>query len=382
MADPQAPLVTPSRPPVTVDISTIEAAKENIVPLHSGRSASQLAALSTSTRAGLGLKLDAEHARFQAQIAAVDVYDATGAWDDGRDGLAADDVALLAEDPLDVSHQYVRFIVANYPAGASAANKLVPVLEATTRKFLADGRYTNDPRYFRLWAHYAKNMEDAEDCYRFLFAKGVAEKLAALYEEYAKVLEAKHKCVPLLSFALLSFTCARTLLTLDSRRRKQADQVYNLGINRRATPLDRLKRSYLDFQARMLVAPPVPSPPRPSAAPSADARPILARPAGAVVGTGSGSGTGTGTGLRPAGNGSLFAVFRDGAGASEAGKDAAGWEDFGTVKSRTRENDEDKKEWTGEVMPQKGAAPPKAGGFKLEVFRDDVRRSLSIDRST
>ncbi|KPV73066.1 uncharacterized protein RHOBADRAFT_55300 [Rhodotorula graminis WP1] len=344
MADPQAPLVTPSRPPVTVDISTIEAAKENIVPLHSGRSASQLAALSTSTRAGLGLKLDAEHARFQAQIAAVDVYEATGAWDDGRDGLAADDVALLAEDPLDVSHQYVRFIVANYPAGASAANKLVPVLEATTRKFLADGRYTNDPRYFRLWAHYAKNMEDAEDCYRFLFAKGVAEKLAALYEEYAKVLEAKHK-------------------------RKQADQVYNLGINRRATPLDRLKRSYLDFQARMLVAPPVPSPPRPSA-PTADARPILSRPAGAVVAAG--SGTGAGTGVRPAGNGSLFAVFRDGAGgASEAGKEA-GWEDYGTVKSRTRENDDDKKEWAGEVMPQKGAATSKPGGFKLEVFRDEI----------
>ncbi|GAA5857604.1 hypothetical protein JCM9279_006482 [Rhodotorula babjevae] len=343
MADPQAPLVTPSRPPVTVDISTIEAAKENIVPLHSGRSASQLAALSTSTRAGLGLKLDAEHARFQAQISAVDVYEATGAWDDGRDGLGADDVALLAEDPLDVSHQYVRFIVANYPAGASAANKLVPVLEATTRKFLADGRYTNDPRYFRLWAHYAKNMEDAEDCYRFLFAKGVAEKLAALYEEYAKVLEAKHK-------------------------RKQADQVYNLGINRRATPLDRLKRSYLDFQARMLVAPPVPSPPRP-AAPTADARPILARPAGAVVAAGSGAGTGTG--VRPAGNGSLFAVFRDGAGASDAGREA-GWEDYGTVRSRTRENDEDKKEWAGEVMPQKGAAAPKAGGFKLEVFRDET----------
>ncbi|BGP43834.1 protein kinase [Rhodotorula kratochvilovae] len=344
MADTQAPLVTPSRPPVTVDISTIEAAKENIVPLHSGRSASQLAALSTSSRAGLGVKLDAEHARFQAQIAAVDVYEQTGAWEDGRDGLSAEDVAVLAEDPLDVSHQYVRFIVANYPAGASAANKLVPVLEATTRKFLADGRYTNDPRYFRLWAHYAKNMEDPEDCYRFLFAKGVAEKLAALYEEYAKVLEAKHK-------------------------RKQADQVYNLGINRRATPLDRLKRSYLDFQARMLVAPPVPSPPR--TAPTADARSILSRaPGGAAPVTG-------GTGVRPAGNGGLFAVFRDGAGASEAGKEA-GWEDFGTVKSRTRENNEEKKEWAGEVMPQKGAAAaPKPGGFKLEVYRDETAAAAS-----
>ena len=184
-----APLATP-----VVDMATIEAAKENIVPLNSGRSASQLAALSSSTRSGLGVKLDLEHARFQAQIRAVDEYERNGAWPDGQDGLASEDVALLAEDPLDASHQYVRFVVANYPAVASAANKLVPVLEATTRKFLGDERYSNDPRYFRLWAHYAKNMEDPEDCYRFLFVKGVGEKLAALYEEYAKVLEAKNKC--------------------------------------------------------------------------------------------------------------------------------------------------------------------------------------------
>ncbi|GAA5993180.1 hypothetical protein JCM11641_003656 [Rhodosporidiobolus odoratus] len=341
MASTSAPMVTPSKPPPPVDISTIEAAKENIVPLHSGRSASQLAALSSSSRSGLGHKLDAEHARFAAQIAAVEAYERDGSWEEGRDGLSQEDVALLAEDPLDISHHYVRFIVANYPAGASAANKLVPVLEATTRKFLGDGRYTNDPRYFRLWAHYAKNMEEPEDCYRFLFAKGVGEKLAALYEEYAKVLEAKHK-------------------------RKQADQVYNLGINRRATPLDRLKRSYLDFQARMLVAPPVPSPPRPTAS-SSDARTILSssasRPAGIATG---------GTGVGPKGNGSMFAVFRDESGGKDAGKEA-GWEDFGTVKSRQRENNEEKKEWQGEVMLQKGgAAGAKPGGFKLEVYRDET----------
>ncbi|GAA5845993.1 hypothetical protein JCM11251_001715 [Rhodosporidiobolus azoricus] len=343
---PSASLVTPSKPPPPVDISTIEAAKENIVPLHSGRSASQLAALSSSTRSGLGVKLDAEHARFAVQIAAVEAYEQTGTWEDGKDGLSAEEVQMMAEDPLDINHQYVRFIVANYPAGASAANKLVPVLEATTRKFLGDLRYTNDPRYFRLWAHYAKNMENPEDCYRFLFAKGVGEKLAALYEEYAKVLEAKYK-------------------------RKQADQVYNLGINRRATPLDRLKRSYLDFQARMLVAPPVPSPPQPSAPSSGgESRSILSSSTSTrTAGTGSSVG---GTGVGPKGNGSMFAVFRDDAGSSSAGGNEAGWEDFGTVKSRQRENNEEKKEWAGEVMLQKGAAAPKIEGFKLEVYRDET----------
>ncbi|GAA5937986.1 uncharacterized protein JCM15063_005432 [Sporobolomyces koalae] len=338
---------------VAVDIETIEAAKENIVPLNSGRSASQLASVlgstSTSTRSGLGLKLDQEHSRFRTQIAAVQSYEQTGHWTDGQDGLTLDQVAQLAEDPLDISHQYVRFIIANYPSGANAQNKLVPVLEETTRRFLGDERYTNDPRYFRLWAHYAKNMESPIECYRFLFAKGVGEKLAALYEEFAKVLETVGK-------------------------RQQADQVYQLGINRKVTPLDRLKRSYLDFQARMLVAPPLPpSPPREPQDRAAAVRPILAASSARPV-----SG---GTGVGPKGNGSMFAVFKDDSAAAqtlaqqEEGTRAE-WDDFGTVKSRKRENDQDKKEWSGETLSQQPSAiAPALGGFKLEVYRDETATS-------
>ena len=145
-------------------------------------------------------------------------------------------------------------------------------------------------------------------------------------------------------------------------RRKQADQIYLLGINRKATPLDRLKRSHLDFQARMLVAPPLPSPPRASTSDSQTVRPILSssRPLG--------GGT-SGTGVGPKGNGSMFAVFKDDGAGAGAGQEPE-WDDFGTVKSRKRENDLEKKEWSGETMPQKAA--PVAGGFKLEVYRDEV----------
>lgn len=184
---------TPLRPPVVVDISTIEQQKENIQPLASGRSAAQLASLSSLPRSGLGVKLAAEHKRFQAQIDAIDTYEREGTWQDGRDGLTLEEVASMAEDPLDVHHQYVRFVLSNYPAGASATSKLVPLLEASTRRFLSDGRYTNDPRYLRLWVQYAKNMECPEDCYRFLFAKNIGDRLASLYEEYALVLEANGK---------------------------------------------------------------------------------------------------------------------------------------------------------------------------------------------
>lgn len=152
--------------------------------------------------------------------------------------------------------------------------------------------------------------------------------------------------------------------------------MYNLGINRRATPLDRLKRSYLEFQARMLVAPPVPSPPRAGATSSAthlDGRAIL----GAASGPSASASrpvvaAGSGTGVGPKGNGSAFAVFRDdGTGADAAGQGAkAGWDDYGTVKSRTRENELEKKEWEGETRPVAGGVG--GGGFKLEVYRDEV----------
>lgn len=189
-------------PQAPVDIETIEAAKENIVPLHSGRSATQLASVlgapssatttTTTTRSGLGVKLEREHERFRARIDAVDKYERTGTTSSSS-LVSSEVVAQLAEDPLDVSHAYVRFIIANYPSGANASNRLVPVLEEATRRFVDDERYTNDPRYFRLWAQYAKHLDRPEECYRFLFARGIADKLAALYEEYAKVLEAAGK---------------------------------------------------------------------------------------------------------------------------------------------------------------------------------------------
>lgn len=186
-----APLTTPARAPVNIE--QIEACKENIVPLAQGRSASQLALLSSQSRSGLGLKLAAEHRRFQSQLAAVAFFESEGHWPEGQDGLSASEVAGMAEDPLDVHHQYARFVISSYPAGASATSRLVPLLEASTRQFLADSRYRNDPRYLRLWNLYAQKMDAPEDCYRFLFAKNIGDRLASLYEEYALVLEAAGK---------------------------------------------------------------------------------------------------------------------------------------------------------------------------------------------
>lgn len=195
-----------------------------------------------------------------------------------------------------------------------------------------------------------------------------------------------------LSLSLFPCSSRRDITEIDvplrvcRKRRKQADQVYLLGINRRATPLDRLKRSHLDFQARMLVAPPIPSPPRTSTGTSSTVvRPILSSSSSSsgggvrpIVGGGATTSSGTGVGPKVANGGSMFAVFKDESAAAAGGLGTAGqeaeWQDFGTVKSRKRENDSEKKEWSGETMPQglPTPAPAFGGGFKLEVYRDEV----------
>lgn len=95
-----------------------------------------------------------------------------------------------------------------------------------------------------------------------------------------------------------------------------------------------------------------------------------------------GASASAGTGVGPKGNGSAFAIFRDDAASSSSSPKDAGpnaeWDDYGTVKSRTRENNAEKKEWQGETLPVKGltqpgaSRPAVAGGFKLEVYRDEV----------
>ncbi|KAL8280139.1 hypothetical protein RQP46_007469 [Phenoliferia psychrophenolica] len=324
-----------------VDMSSIELQKENILPLASGRSAAQLASLSTHSLSGLGSKNSLEHKRFQTQIDAIAAYDAAGGvWEDGRDGLSSDELEQLSADPLDLHVRYARFVLANYPAGNSAQSKLVPILEASTRRFIKDDRYTNDPRYLRLWGLYAKHVEDPADCYCFLFSRGIGERVGLLYEEYAAALEANGK-------------------------RREADEIYTIGVARGAVPVDRLKKKHAAFKARMLVAPPLPPSPPPAAAAlssstSREARPILAGP-----GVGSSK---PAPSLVKGNSASSFAVFQDGA-ESEAHERGKDWEDLGTVKSRKKENDIEASAWKGETLPM--TAAPKAGALRLEVFRDE-----------
>lgn len=112
----------------------------------------------------------------------------------------------------------------------------------------------------------------------------------------------------------------------------------------------------------MLVAPPLPdSPPRVTAI-SRDVRSILA--GSAIASTPAVAGKENGA--------KGFAVFQDGEG-SKGSTDGSAWNDFGTVRSRKRENEIDATEWKGETLPMGGKQIGGGGGFKLDVFRDNVR---------
>ncbi|RKP08328.1 mitotic checkpoint complex, partial [Thamnocephalis sphaerospora] len=186
-----------------VELASIERQKENIMPMKRGRSAAALAQVFSENNDTRMAHLNEQHKRFQRELEA-----------------AAD-----LDDPLDSYYRYVRWTIDNYPQGHNHDSNLVPLLEQCTRTFHQDKRYQNDPRYLRCWLLYAENVKDPQLIFKYLEANNIGQDLAAYYEEYATLLESQG-------------------------RWKLADEIYRLGINRFAQPLERLQRKYREFQHR------------------------------------------------------------------------------------------------------------------------------------
>ncbi|KAJ2377739.1 protein kinase, partial [Coemansia sp. RSA 2607] len=215
-----------------VDFSAFEHQKENIQPQPRGRSASALALLYGPTSgshladsqqpsrplaaapaldgaAGLRLAahLQAEHARYMAELAATDPHE--------------------SDDPLDAHFRYVQWLLEVFPQ-APGHPSVIRVIERPLREFRGHERYRNDARYLRLWLWYTGLITEGQEAVlQFLVANGIGDSLAALYEEYAKVLESRG-------------------------RSQKADEVFRLGVARKAQPLARLERRYDEFQRRVM----------------------------------------------------------------------------------------------------------------------------------
>lgn len=157
-------------PPI-VDIEVLEAAKENIQPLASGRRVTTLSAILTTPLAQRDAQLNSARKRHRLNV----------------------EVALQDEDddPLEAYVRFVNWTVENYPQGQSAESGLLELLEEATRVLKDDrgGIWRGELKYLKLWVLYVSFVEKQTMIYRFLLANDIGTNHAILYEEYAAILE-------------------------------------------------------------------------------------------------------------------------------------------------------------------------------------------------
>ncbi|OAL01261.1 hypothetical protein IQ06DRAFT_293361 [Phaeosphaeriaceae sp. SRC1lsM3a] len=331
-----------------IDFEVIENQKENIQSLPSGRSAKALAQLYTpplTAAAGYtpspSQTQDAHNnvrQQFEKELLAIDESD----------------------DPLDIYDRYVKWTLDAYPSAQNTPqSQLCPLLERATKAFQSSTHYKNDPRYLKLWLHYIRLFSDApRETFAYLARHNIGEKLALYYEEFAAWLE-------------------------GAGRWTQAEEVYSLGIDRDARPVERLVRKYGEFQHRFESRPQENNEPtspalpalRPALAakvdPFAHASPASANPQpqqGRTAGASSKSG-------KP-----KLAIFSDGDEPARTGSSGSmeGWDSIGSLADRKKENTAEARPWAGETLK---VGKKNTGVQKMMIFKDETKSNLDNENS-
>ncbi|CAI4217013.1 unnamed protein product [Parascedosporium putredinis] len=197
---------------------------------------------------------------------------------------------------------------------------------------------------------------DRYETFMYLSRHAIAETLALYYEEYAAWLE-------------------------GAGRWNQAEEVYKMGIEREARPVQRLLRKFKEFEERRAQVEGADDAPSSPALPTA--RPALAAKvdpfAGASRPLDPQAPSGLGTSAKP--GRAKLAVFSDSDAAPSAlsarGAGSKGWDSIGSLGDRKKENTMEAKPWAGETLKAGGK---KRAGPKLEVFKDQER--ILVDLAT
>ncbi|KAI0359875.1 hypothetical protein OH77DRAFT_1419211 [Trametes cingulata] len=139
-------------------------------------------------------------------------------------------VALTEDaDPLAAYDEFVKWTLEAYEDDL-AHSGLIELLDEATRYFLDDDAYKSDLRYLKLWLLYAKHVEDPTVIYAYILSRGIGKIYAQTYQDYALELYRRGKL-------------------------EEADKIFQQGIQRRARPVDPLKRRYDEFKSRTLALP-------------------------------------------------------------------------------------------------------------------------------
>lgn len=319
--------------PPTTSFDDIELHKENIQPLASGRSARALAQALSPRASPVTLRgeLAVKQAEFEKELK----------------------TASELDDPFEVWVRYVNWTVENFPSGNSHDSGLLNLLERATREFLHEEQYKNDPRYVRLWIQYIQNHSDApREAFAYIARHNIGQRLALFYEEFAALLE-------------------------SIGRKNQAAEIYQMGIENNARPVDRLVRKFDEFRQRLEHNPPAED--EPSSPALRAVRPALAAK---PLGGGLGGPEDQQPQPQPQSQPVLakkparqkMAVFSDsdaGPSAKAATVGTTGWEEIGTREHRSKENTTESNPFGGQTLKQEGGKKASSGG-KLMVFRDTV----------
>ncbi|XPS75983.1 Non-specific serine/threonine protein kinase [Ascochyta lentis] len=327
-----------------VDFEVIENSKENIQAIPSGRSARALAQLYTPP---LGAKPGHAPSPLQSQ----DAHSATRL-EFEKELMNIDD----SDDPLDIYDRYVKWTMDTYPSAQNdKQSQLCPLLERATKAFQSSTHYKNDPRYLKLWLHYIRLFSDTpQEVFRFLARHNIGDGLALYYEEFAAWLE-------------------------GAGRFSQAEEIYNMGIEREARPTERLVRKYGEFQHRFE------NRPQDVAEPSSPALPAI-RPALAAKvdpfapASPEPQAQSQPKAAKPKSGKPKMAIFSDEgepARTSSSGS-GKGWDSIGTVADRKKENAQEARPWAGETLK---AGKTNKGAGKMMIFKDETKSYLEDETS-
>ncbi|KAI5070613.1 hypothetical protein GOP47_0014956 [Adiantum capillus-veneris] len=180
-----------------------ELSKENVQPLKEGRNVEKLnASLKARVEVAWKSKISEEH---RQMVEAIDIYS--------------------GDDPLQPWIECIKWVKQSYPSGGSQSG-LLRLLELCARTFCKDTRYADDIRYLKVWMDYADRCTNPRDIYTFLQDNNIAQQHAFFYEHCARFWEQQQKF-------------------------PESRAIYELGIARKAEPLDSLKRAYTRFLQRV-----------------------------------------------------------------------------------------------------------------------------------
>ncbi|PKA56566.1 checkpoint serine/threonine-protein kinase [Apostasia shenzhenica] len=125
------------------------------------------------------------------------------------------------EDPLQPWLECIKWVQESFPTGGDLSG-LVVIYEQCVRTFWHNERYKDDQRYLK-----AEICKDAEVIYKFLQANQIGQNHSAYYIAYSRHLESMNKL-------------------------RTADEIFNLGIARKAKTLEKLEAAYRKFLARSM----------------------------------------------------------------------------------------------------------------------------------